>query len=184
MKAASDFLSKTSSFIILRKHPIGDEPLGISLKELIDITKENSSHVHLLMTYSEQYQIIHPKFMETFRYALGNYSHLFGKLSSKHFTSANQVYSLPCAEEAHDLMLDAHCHIFDLQKGLQTIAFGDVFDTELVDRAPANPEFRVLSLDVGKLDSFHEYLLHDSPWGKEATKSEESAKRFFNQGRD
>ena len=67
----------------------------------------------------------------------------------------------------------------DFQVCMQNMAYGEVFDSEVPHRVPADKRYKVITNEEENLEELHEYFLKETNWGKSCLKHEKETEEKF-----
>ena len=67
----------------------------------------------------------------------------------------------------------------DFQVCMQNMAYGEVFDSDVPHRVPADKRYKVITNCPDSLDKLHDYFWQETNWGKNCIKYENEAKEKF-----
>ncbi|TLM72541.1 hypothetical protein ACONUD_02365 [Microbulbifer harenosus] len=116
----------------------------------------------------ESHEIINFKLFRAFRFGLQSIHHDLLKLR----TEADRFKVL---EEVVELANNTLMYFYDFQICMQNISYGDVFDSEVPSREPADPSCKVIINCPNHLDELIVYFSQETNWGMDCAKYEKEA---------
>ncbi len=123
----------------------------------------------------ESREIVSFKLFRVFRYSLQSIHHDLLSLQSEKDRSL-------VLNKLLDLTNDAQMYCGDFQVCLQNMAYGEVFDSKVPYRVPADKRIKVITNDPENLNALHEYFKRDTNWGKTCNKYEKEAEEKYSSG--
>jgi hypothetical protein len=140
--------------------------------EYLELMKKFSQALIAVILKVESHEIANLMLFRVFRFSLQSIHH---DLLAIQFEEDRSIV----LERIMKLTSDAQMYYADFQVCLQNMAFGEVFESKVPSREPADKRYKVITNDPANLEKLHEYFWGESDWGKECIKDEEEAKERY-----
>lgn len=98
-------------------------------------------------------------------------------IQPKKLTQDELKKHLKTIEEISDNIVDTSCYLSDLNKDIQNILLGDIYERKVSHRKPLNPNIKVISVDF--YDDLKSYFENEHPLGIAENEIAESVRKQF-----
>jgi hypothetical protein len=128
--------------------------------------------LELMQKFSQSHEIVNLKLFRVFRFSLQSIHHDLLALQSEQdrFKVLETIIELT----NHSIM-----YFGDFQVCMQNMAYGEVFDSDVPHRVPADKRYKVITNCPQSLDELHEYFWRETNWGKSCIKYENEANEKY-----
>lgn len=168
----SSIVREVNIFCITKQHTISGIPIELNHDEYQELSVKLNQGLLAVISKVESHEIINQKLFRTFRYALQAIIHDVMQLR---FNNERKLV----LDSMQELSLDAQCYLYDFQVCMQNLAYGDVFDSKLPYRVPADKKLKVITTDNEKLDALLDFFSNETNWGKNLRKYEDEASEKY-----
>lgn len=179
------------------------QPIPDRALKFLEVNSNAANEVIEVVFLVEKYFIVHPD-LDIFRMALSAGSHdlsasfhaLF-EYMVKHFPVDGQAHGGPViekvkilsSEEFQELKVlaaaydsaarDLDCYLIDMRTELQTLLLSYLFPNTVPRRRPADPSYKVITLEPQAVRSLRQHFLKNTEWGKRTVKTQLEVHREF-----
>jgi hypothetical protein len=165
-------IREVNSYCFNKKYSNLEMKAQIDHAEYLELMKNFSKALLAVVSKVESYEIVNLKLFRVFRFALQSIHHDFLALQ----TESDRFKIL---ETIIKLTNDSIMYFADFQVCMQNMAYGEVFDSSVPHRVPADKRYKVITNDPENLDKLHSYFWRETNWGKNCIKYENEAKEKF-----
>lgn len=178
-KEINDLLETSNTQIReVHSHCFGKKYSNLEVKaeidhvEFLELMKNFSSALLTVASKVEYHEIVNSKLFRVFRFSLYSIHHDLLALQ----TEKDRFKVL---ETLIELTNDSMMYFGDFQVCMQNMTYGDIFNSAVPERIPADKRIKVITNCTETLDDLHVYFEKESNWGKSCTKYENEAKEKF-----
>ncbi|MDO8926068.1 MAG: hypothetical protein Q7U94_04055 [Sideroxyarcus sp.] len=172
MDQSYSIIREVNSYCMIKKYSNIEMKSEINHLEYLDIVNKFGQALIAVISKVESHEIVNLMLFRVFRFSLQSIHH---DLLAIQF-SEDRYYVL---ERILELTSDAQMYFSDFQVCLQNMAYGEVFESEVPQREPADKRCKVITNDPETLKELHHYFWRETDWGKNCIKYEEEAKERF-----
>ncbi len=172
MEQSDSIIREVNSYCMRKKYSNIEMKSDINHLEYLDIMSKFGQALIAVIIKVESHEIVNLMLFRVFRFSLQSIHH---DLLTIQFAE-DRFYVL---ERILELTSDAQMYFSDFQVCLQNMAYGEVFESEVPKREPADKRYKVITNDPENLKELHNYFRSETDWGKNGIKYEEEAKERF-----
>lgn len=178
-KEIGSLLDQSSSIIMnvniycrVKKYSNPQMKSEISHEEFLELMGKFSQALLPVVSKVESHEVVNLKLFRVFRFALQSIHYDFRAIQFE----KNRFHVL---EKVLELSSDAQMYFGDFQICMQNLAYGEVFDSSVPFRIPADTRYKVITNDPVELDKLYDYFSRESNWGKNCVQYENDALKQF-----
>lgn len=172
MEQSQSIISEVGSYCTSKKYSNIEMKGEINQLEYLELMKKFSDALIAVILKVESHEIVNLMLFRVFRFSLQSIHHDLLDLQFKEDRSF-------VLDQIVQFTSEAKMYYGDFQVCLQNMAYGEVFDSEVPERVPADKRYKVITNDPENLEALHEYFWRETNWGKNCIKHEEAAKEQF-----
>lgn len=171
-ESSSGVIRDVSTYCMVKKYSSIDLKAEINHIEYRNILQKFGDALLALISKVETHEIVNLKLFRAFRFSLQSIQHDLMSLRS-----SNDRISI--LENLLQLTSDAQMYIGDFQVCMQNMAYGEIFDSSVPYRVPADKRIKVITNDEKNLDELIVFFCKETNWGKTCAKYEAEAEARF-----
>jgi hypothetical protein len=172
MEQSQSIIREINTYCMRKKYSNINMKSDIDHLEYQDLMRKFSQALIAVISKVESHEIVNLMLFRVFRFSLQSIHH---DLLAIQF-SKDRSFVLERILQLND---DSQMYFGDFQVCLQNMAYGEVFESEVPKREPADKRYKVITNDPDNLKELHQYFWRESDWGKNCIKHEEEAKERF-----
>jgi hypothetical protein len=160
------------SYCFNKKYSDLEMKAQIDYVDFLEIMKKFSPALLTVVSKIESHEIVNLKLFRVFRFSLQSIHHDLLALQS-------EKDRFKVLENIIELTNNSIMYFGDFQVCMQNMAYGEVFDSDVPHRVPADKRYKVIINCPEKLDELHKYFWRETNWGKSCKKYEDEANEKF-----
>lgn len=160
------------SYCFNKKYSNIEMKAQIDYVEFLELMKRFSHALLAVVSKIESHEIVNLKLFRVFRFSLQSIHHDLLALQS-------EKDRFKVLEDIIELTNNSIMYFGDFQVCMQNMAYGEVFDSDVPHRVPADKRYKVITNCPEKLDELHKYFWRETNWGKSCKKYEDEANEKF-----
>lgn len=172
MEQSQSVIRGVHSYCMRKKYSNIEMKADIDHVEYLELMRNFSQALIAVISKVESHEIVNLMLFRVFRFSLQSIHHDLLEIQF----SKDRSHVL---ERLLQLADDSQMYFADFQVCLQNMAYGEVFDSEVPKREPADKRYKVITNDPDNLKELHHYFWRETDWGKNCIKYEEEAKERF-----
>ncbi len=165
-------IREVHSYCFGKKYSNMEMKADLNHAEFLELIKSFNHSLLAVVSKVESHEIVNLKLFRVFRFALQSIHHDFLALQ-------REQDRFLVLEKIIELTNDSMMYFGDFQVCLQNMVYGEVFDSEVPYREPADIRYKVITNCPKNLDELHNYFWHETNWGKNCLKYENEAKEKY-----
>ena len=161
-----------NSYCFNKKYSNLEMKAEVNHAEFLELMKSFSHALLSVVSKLESHEIVNLQLFRVFRFSLQSIHHDLLAMQS-------QQDRFKVLETIIELTNDSIMYFGDFQVCMQNMAYGDVFDSQVPHREPADKRYKVITNCPKNLETLHHYFWRETNWGKSCIKYENEAKEKF-----
>jgi hypothetical protein len=165
-------IRQVNSYCFGKKYSNMEMKAQVDHVEFMELMNNFSAALLSVISKVESHEIVNLKLFRVFRFALQSIHHDLLALQ----TEQDRFKVL---EIIIELTNNSIMYFGDFQVCMQNMAYGEVFDSDVPFRVPADKRYKVITNCPKNLDKLHTFFWRETDWGKSCIKYENEAKEKF-----
>jgi hypothetical protein len=172
LESSNTGIREVHTYCFSKKYSNIEMKAEVNHAEFLELMKNFSNALLAVVSKIESHEIVNLKLFRVFRFSLQSIHHDLLALQT-------EVDRFKVLERLIHLTDDSMMYFGDFQVCMQNMAYGDVFDSDVPYRIPADKRYKVITNCPENLDKLHTYFWRESNWGKNNIQYENEAKEKF-----
>lgn len=165
-------IRQVNSYCFGKKYSNLEMKAQIDHVEYFELMQNFGNALLAVISKVESHEIVNLKLFRVFRFALQSIHHDLLALQT-------EKERFKVLETIIELTNDSIMYFGDFQVCMQNMAYGEVFNSDVPHRVPADKRYKVITNCPVSLDKLHDYFWRETNWGKNCIKYENEAKEKF-----